>query len=411
MTVFGILWLCIIIWTFAKKDIKYMLATTLLFMTFQCVNVVEIGALGVGPQILTSIVFIAKAMIGYGGKFTYSRRLRILISASLLLVVVSIISCMQNGILVDKILYLIQLFIYVMCFVSINVCVNGVDGETLYKILREIAVFLLIMGFLQLFTTMGFLPLRSILRILFYNDSNGADYIFFYRNNYSRISSVFQEPSYFSGLLVGMFYYFLSYVHRWKENIFLLAIIFIELILTTSSTGYGAFLITGIIYILLNSNVKFSWKIAIIAISIVGFAAFYFSAYDLLDAVIFSKGESGSGITRRYMNVKAISAYEHSKIWGVGYKNIRGSSLFFSILGEMGSIGMAAYTFFNIVLLSPILFHKKKDRRIYENTIGVYFALVSVMACQMIACPDLELCSYWFWVYVVGIVNRYSFHE
>lgn len=404
MTLFGILWFITVSWAFLKKDIKYMFALTLLYMTFQCDNVINIGGLSAGPQIVTSVAFIVKTL--YDARIRYHRKYRLPVFSALLLVAIAAASCMVNEIFDEKVLFLIQLLLYVLCFICILICAGQLEEEVIYRTVRCITVFLLAMGIIQIITTMNLLPFktilpfRSLLQTLFYNDTGGAGYIFFYSSRYSRIASLFQKPSYFSVFLAGAFYYFLSHISRWGENIILMCFMILELLLTTSSTGYGAFLIMGILFILANDKVKVSWKIAILTAALLGFLFMYVGFYDLLDSVIFSKLESGSGRTRTRMNHTAIAAYESSKLWGVGYKNVRGSSIVYSLLGEMGIYGMAAYIIFNAVILWPAIVHKRKGRQLSEQNMGCRFAVASAIVCQVLACPDLDLCSYWFWVYV-----------
>ena len=61
---------------------------------------------------------------------------------------------------------------------------------------------------------------------------------------------------------------------------------------------------------------------------------------------------------------------------------------------------MAAYIIFNAVILWPAIVHKRKGRQLSEQNMGCRFAVASAIVCQVLACPDLDLCSYWFWVYV-----------
>lgn len=400
MTIFGILWLGVIVWGFLKRDMKYMFSLTLLCMTLQCANVIVIGETGIGPQVLTSMVFVLKALVGSGGKLQYNKKYRIFIFASLMMVVVAVISCILNGILTRQLLYIAQLLTYILCFICIMLFHGEIDGETVYRILRGITIFLLVMGIVQVLTTMELLPLRAILKVLFYNDTGIS--VYFHHSNYKRIMSTFMEPSYFAGMIVGAFYYFLSISSKWRENYLLMAAIVIELLWTKSSTAYAAFVILGLIFILFQNRIKTSWKIAILLIAGIGFCIVYFGFYSVLDAVIFSKTESGSYRARTNMNHAAFRMFETSKLWGTGYKNVRGSSIIYSILGGMGICGLVVYLFFNCISILPIFFHTKKAVEFSPADMGIRFAVMAAFVCQMIACPDLDLCTYWFWIYVMG---------
>lgn len=402
MTFFGVLWLTIVLWCFSRRDIKYMLFATLLFMTFQCDNVIEIGKTGIGPQLLTSVLFVVKVLFNSKGKIYLPKRcVCILITVYLLLAAV-LASCLYNRILEEKILNIGQLAIYIICFTFVLVGARTVDGETLYRMLRTIVIFLLIMGVLQLFTTMGVLPLRLILKTLFYNDNSTA--VYFNHSGYNRLMSTFMEPSYFAGLLVGAFYYFLSLHDRWKENYVLLAAIFAEMLLTASSTAYAAFAIVGVVFILLQDRINIWTKIILLTVAAMVFVALYFGFYDLLDSVIFSKTETGSYMTRTNMNKAAYDSYLGSVWFGIGYKNARGSSIFYSLLAETGRIGLGAYLLLNITVILPITTGAFIQRKVSNQYIGILFAVMSVFLCQLVACPDVDLCTYWFWMYIL-VVN------
>lgn len=401
MTLFSIIWFLIILWCFCKSDIKYMLFYTLLFMTFQCDNVITVSFLGVGPQILTSIAFIIKAVQTNRGVLKLRRGRTMLVITALLLFATIVVSCTYNGTLANRLLNILQILTYMLCFFAIMFFCRGVSSKDLYGILRKIIIFLLVLGVAQLLTTMEIIPLRSVLQALFYNDT--SDTVYFHHSNYHRIMSSFMEPSYFSGLLVGMFYYFLSMKEKWGENKFLLIAILIELIFTQSSTGYGAFIITGVIFILCHNRIKIQTKILILILAVTGFTVIYIGFFNILDAVIFSKDKSGSWITRTNMNTRALERFQSSQWFGVGYKNVRGSSIVYSLLAETGILGFGAYILFNIVLLVPTFLGGQKEKKVDNNYIGVIFALLGTFVCQLIACPDLDLCTYWFWVYAIGV--------
>lgn len=401
MTFFGVIWLAIVLWCFSRQDIKYMLFITLLFMTFQCDNVIEIGTTGIGPQQLTSVLFVVKVLFNSRGKIYRPKRCACILITVYLLLAAVLASCLYNGIFEEKILNIGQLAIYIICFTFVLLGASTVDGEMLYRMLRTIVIFLLIMGVIQVFTTMEVLPLRSILKVLFYNDNSTT--VYFNHSEYSRLMSTFMEPSYFAGLLVGAFYYFLSLCDRWKENYVLLAAIFVEILFTMSSTAYAAFAIVGIVFILLQDRINIQIKTILLGVAALGFVVLYFGFYDLLDAVIFSKSETGSYLTRTNMNKYAYNSYLDSVWFGIGYKNARGSSIFYSLLAETGRLGLGAYFLLNITAMLPIITGTFTRGKVSNQHIGVLFAVMSIFLCQLVACPDVDLCTYWFWMYVLAV--------
>ena len=63
MTIAGLLWGAIALVLFFYPNIKYLLALTMVGMTLQCVNVVQISGQGIGPQIITSALFVARVIL------------------------------------------------------------------------------------------------------------------------------------------------------------------------------------------------------------------------------------------------------------------------------------------------------------------------------------------------------------
>lgn len=404
MTLFGIAWLIVIAGCFIKKDIKYMLFITLLSMTFQCSNVIYLGGAGIGPGIITSLLFVIKVFIHEGGRIRYYKKDKILFFLLLFMVFTVILSSVLNQVFGLKIIYILQLIGYVLCFFCIHFVKYQLCSEDIYKILRAIIVFISLLGVIQFFTTIEILPLRKLLELLIYNDPSTD--VVFHKFNYDRMMSTFMEPSYYAGFVVGAFYYLLSMKEKWKENAWILALLMIEIILTKSSTAYGAFFVVGIIFIIFAKNLNIKWKFIIIGIAIIGFLVVYFGFYNLLDAVIFSKDSTGSFSTRTRMNNEAFRAFESSKWYGLGYKNYRGSSIVYSLLAQLGVMGLTAYALFNLKIFAPLLNRQKNSNFDISLSNGLRFAVFSAVICQIIACPDLDLCTYWFWLYCIGMVRN-----
>lgn len=397
MTVFGIIWFVVAFLCFLKKDIKYILFITLLFMTFQCSNVIYIGTFGIGPGVITSILFSIKVLFHERLRFHLIKKDRAVISLSLFLLSIVIISSLLNGIFNRNFMVVMQLAAYILCFICINLIKTQLNRDELYKMIRWIIKFVSIFGIIQYLTTTEIIPLRKPLELLFYNDLSTD--VVFHKLHYSRIMSTFMEPSYFAGFIVGSFYYLLNYDSKWRENVWILFLILIEIIMTRSSTAYGAFFIVGIFFFLFAKNINIKWKSVGLLIALIGFIVVYTGFYDILDTVVFSKDTTGSFSTRTRWNIESLKVFKSSKIYGIGYKNIRGSSIIYSLLAQLGIIGLFVYLLFNFIICAP-LFNKLRRTAIIDfHSNGLRFGVLAVVICQMIACPDLDLCTYWFWLY------------
>lgn len=398
MTLFGILWLAIILWDFIKKPIANTVFLTILFMTFQSTNVLYVNGTGVGPGVLASIVLIIKILFKQNFKIRKIKQSPSVFITVFLLLFSVFLSLTLNGVLGVNLMLFMQISVYVLCFVAIQFIKKDISEEFTYQIIRKIIIFHVIFGIIQFLTSTNILPFRGILDALFYNDPSTD--VVFHRAFYPRVMSTFMEPSYAAGFFVGSFYFLALYKQRIKQNKWLLLIIFVEILLTQSSTAYGAFIVVGLILVIFSDQFTLKQKLIICGGSIIGLTILYFGFYSLLDAVIFSKSLTGSYRTRERFNNVAIKAFLGSPIFGVGYKNCRGSSIIYSLLGQMGIIGIAVYFGFN----SFICFSKNKMQKhsgilLKASKAGV----ISALACQIIACPDLDLCTYWIWLYIFSV--------
>lgn len=398
MTLFGVLWLAIILWDFIKKPIANTVFLTILFMTFQSTNVLYVNGNGVGPGVLASIVLIIKILFKQNFKIRKIKQSPSVFITVFLLLFSVFLSLTLNGVLGVNLMLFMQISVYVLCFVAIQFIKKDISEEFTYQIIRKIIIFHVIFGIIQFLTSTNILPFRVILDALFYNDPSTD--VVFHRAFYPRVMSTFMEPSYAAGFLVGAFFFLSLYRQRIKQNKWLLLAVFVEILLTQSSTAYGAFIVVGLILVIFSDQFTLKQKLLICGGSIIGLAILYFGFYSLLDAVIFSKSLTGSYRTRERFNNAAIKAFLGSPIFGVGYKNCRGSSIIYSLLGQMGIIGTAVYFVFNcFICFSKNKMQKHAGILLKASKAGV----ISAIACQIIACPDLDLCTYWIWLYIFSV--------
>lgn len=404
MTFFGFIWLLVVLFTFFTRDTLHFALLTIFFMLFQSVNIIVLpSGQGIGPQILTSILFLVRYALTKPFHPLKLNKKKIFENSIIVLFVLEIIlSTYMAGNLFDRFLYIIQIGVYFLCFGLMRNCLGKDNINLLNKTIREIIIFVVILGIIQFFACINILPIKHVLSILFFNDT--SQNVFFHYDFFPRVTSLFMEPSYFAAFAVGSFYFLLSKKNELKKNVWLLIVLFLEIILTKSSTAYGSFFVIGILFVLFSNDLKDVQKFLIILIALIGFMLLYFCFYDLLDTVIFSKTTSSSGLTRSYWNINAMNEFYSKPFFGCGYKNTRGSSIIFSLLGELGSFGLMLYILFNIRYATNIIFCNKK-RKIMKEYNGVIFGLLAAIVCQIIACPDLDLCSYWYWLYILALYN------
>lgn len=395
MTIFGVLWIGLLLICMLMPNINGMVFLTLLSSTIQCSNVLVVGDSGIGPQVITSMAFVVKMLIQRKGVKIRIRRKIIGIQIGVILIFsVVLISSIANAALATNFLRVLQLFFYILCFFMMYRAGELIDTNFVYDSLRRITIFLLVVGVMQILITSGYLPRLSIVQTILYND-NLSNVIYFTRDNYFRILSTYMEPSFYAGFLIGAFYYFLAFKEKRNENLILLALILVEIIFTFSSTAYGALVLMGVIFVASSKEGKL--KLYVLILGFVVLLVMYFGFYDVLDTVIFSKMESGSGVARYYWNLAAQNNFMDSPTYGVGYKMSRASSIFYTLLGELGILGLISYILTNLQIIVPVF--NKKDREYFSSEyLGICMAVFSVVICQLVAVPDLDICTYWMWM-------------
>ena len=363
-------------------------------MVLQSSNVIAVGNVFIGPQMFSCVALIILFCIR--NKRLIIQKPKICTVAMFMFIIFVGISMFFNRVLILNVLKYIQLVVYAVTVLIFKNLAKEFNDVEIYGCLKKITWFVLIMGIIQFLTTSDIMPGRQLMKILIYNDNSESCYYNYY--GYYRVMSTFLEPSYCGCFLVGIFYYFLSCWKNSKKDLKLLVFIAIEIFGTLSSTAYGSLIIVGFIFLLFSSNKKV--KRIILPIGIVLSIFLYIVAYDILNQVIFSKTTSGSFITRYYWNLQAQKMFESSKYIGVGYKSVRASSMYYSLLAQVGIIGFVIYIFYNLLAIVTMI--QKKNRKRF-GYIGVRFSLLAVIVGQFIACPDFEFCVYWMFLYVLAL--------
>lgn len=399
ITLFGLLWILLLLWGFLKKSDKYMITLTLLSSVFQCNSVIKLSnTSGVGPLIVTSIIFIARYM------YVNRRKLRIQIDSYFLFgsmtVLAILLSLITNG---EKFggtkgLYILQIVIYVCTLLCMRHSAKKMDEYHLIHCILIPIMFVLVQGIIQVGITARVIPKFGLFGTLFYNETWSSNTAY-YASSRIRLFSTFKEPSYCAAFLVGSLYYICFNYKKIKHSKCIILLIVTELILTMSTTGYAAALICGVAFLLYGRKEKLITHllpVAIIALIIIVFTGIF-------DSVILNKLQTGSAYERGMWNDRAVRDFIQSPICGVGYKNSRASSLLLSLLAEQGILGGGVFIAFVVAQVSSIIKYNKSNLEL-----GCKWFFIAVVVCQFIACPDLDFCVLWFGMYIVALSHIIS---
>lgn len=404
ITIYGLVCLTLVAIAFYKNNANMMLALLLLGMNFQSASVFLLNGQGVGFQLVISAIFMLwiffYSNIFQKGKLIIVRsnpKQKLSIVAALFLGIYCVMVTQKMSINYDNssiVLYLMQFLIYIACYVSmwsVHKKYNYIDIE---KIMTMVITVICVIGIIQLVTTVNIFPRNVILETFIYTKDTGSAY--YTESYYPRLFSVFMEPSYCAAFLVGSFYYLIS---KEKLDIYctrLVIILVVEILLTFSSTAYGAFFVTGLIYLVVSKNKKALKWLLPLAIVMGMFLLVTGALQQILNDVIFSKGTSGSGVTRAGWDRRAMAAFQNNPWFGAGYKGVRGSHLYTSILGQLGIVGTTLYVF----MILPLIIAGLKSKRTTSATLFLIGSIIS----QLIALPDLDFCVFWEGMYIMALM-------
>ncbi len=399
ITIFGFIWIAVLIFSFFNNNPKYMISTILLAMVFQSASVIMLGDDGIGPQVITSGVAVLYTVIfsmrtGSFGKIHLSKikAPNISMAASLVLIISMVISYLINrknySISQNQfILWLLMIIIYIFCYFSCWILAKTIEKKELEKIIIRAITFVVVIGALQFLTTINILP-RNFLWTTFIYTSDTRSAYYWDHSAYKRLFSTFMEPSYCGAFLVGAFYYVISRKLT-RQKILLSIALAIEIILTFSSTAYGTLAIVGVIYLFVSKDKKALKYLVPIALLACFLALFSGGLMDVLNQVIFEKDSTGSFHTRQNWDINALEQFKLFPKFGAGYKNVRGAQFLPSLLAQIGIFGAIPWFFMSFSLLFSSL--KKSN----QNNISCGLFLISTIVAMFIGIPDIDFSCFW----------------
>lgn len=406
MTLFGILWGAATILCFCSKSVKNMVLLTLLAMIFQCNNFINFGGLAVGPQLVTSILFIVRVLMFNSGSFHPRKEMRLIRGTICIFLFICLVSILANYTSICRqdlsyFLHVLQLPIFAVCAFSMSSISRLFNELEVYQLIKIVTVVQLAIGVLQYCVSIGLVPRFFIINELLYNDHGEVTY---YYSSFKRVLSTYQEPSFYACFLVGAFFFFLSSNIKDERRAPIILISLLEIILTFSSTAYGALAIIGVLYVCIHITSKKGIFLAFLG----GFVAFLmFTLFKpILNNVIFDKSSSGSAAARKTWDYLSTLDFESSPIIGIGYKMSRASSLTLTVLASEGVIGLVGVIFIVLAILLP-LFSKKRVQLMGSTNVSARYACLAAFCCLFIAVPDIDISPFWLWLYILQL-SRYT---
>lgn len=402
-TLFGVIWILLLIVAFFLKDLRFIVALTLFSMVLQCNNVIVLDETAVGVQVFAVLVALIRFVLLPRRNGSFEKPMKSLFAAPVLLLVYMVfISLVVHGELDQKLIRILMIAVYALFAFIIyrKQLTQGIDEQWLEKTIDTITVIVLVVGLLQYLACAGVSFLRPILTTWIFNDTENGNVIFHSKPSYAAMYSTFMEPSYFAAFMVGLFSVISMREKATGKNLILLVAIGSAILLSRSSTGFG-----GLAIVLAIQAVRFFGKRKIVRIvlplaMIAVFGIVVFN-YELLDKVLFSKDESASYATRTTWNLWAWEDFLEQPLFGVGIGQSRASSLFYTLLAELGILGFLLHA--RIIWKNAKLLFSRKSSYLIA---GFSFAVLSIWICQVIACPDMNLSPFWMMLFMVALASN-----
>ena len=395
ITLFGGIWLVYLIYCFLSSDHRKMLFAALLSMVFQCNNILYFGDTGIGTQVFTIGVAWTRLLLIRPLK----EKIRPLMMLSAL--VLGILGAVVLSLVVNRLLYgdsiiaIAMIGVYVLFLVTLSQKRLRVDEPWMERTENRILIVVLVIGALQVLCKSGADVLTLPLQWLVYNDVDNSDVIFSYKE-LNRFYATFMEPSYCGAYLVGMFALLMLRQRMTVKNLVLGVLTCTAIVLTRSSTAYGGVVIVGILLLVTHAKKKV-FKFLLPAFLLAGLGLAIFNM-DLLNEVIFEKAQTGSFTTRARLNQLALVEFISNPAFGSGYRSVRASSIWYTLLGEQGVVGCGVYLFLVAVVLWWAIRGEKSPAASSKS-----FFVLGIVICQFIACPDLNFSPFWMALYALAM--------
>jgi hypothetical protein len=190
-------------------------------------------------------------------------------------------------------------------------------------------------------------------------------------NGFARISSAFPEASSFSAYAIApMAFFYALYVSGVRPilSFLVLGLVTVTLLLSTSSTAYGAMAIFGF-YAVLHAALDPDRKrrdrgllvivagLVVVAVALVfvmtAEGGFLLSLRETIEEMTFGKAQSGSGQERMFWAMTSVGNAFDTGLIGVGYGAARSSGLLFGLFGTVGLIGLSLFFLMLFQHLAP----------------------------------------------------------
>ena len=277
--------------------------------------------------------------------------------------------------------------------------------DEIEKMIDIMVMFVLVVGIWHFGTVMNYIPRSDFIRDFIYSNSTTTDNIAYFVDTnstlriYSSIFGIrfcgpFMEPSYCAGFLAMAFAFYVGKSELRIKDILLIAAVLIMAVLTYSATAYATVAFAGVTSAIFSGKTKQLFKIAGRGVALIAVALFIITKFELWDTVqrlIINKSDSHSSFIRGLWNTNAIGTFFDTYGLGMGYSNIRGSSLLCTIPASCGFLGTLCFVIFIVALVRGN--GKNKHRGRIQLRFQIMF--LSTLFAMVVAISVMDYSIFW----------------
>ena len=415
MTVIGIVIIGIGFFFYLKKPIRYLLALILVSCIFQASSVINIGGKGIPPYVICELFLVLRVLSTYSSSTKRLKVNRVIIYFFVFVCWAIVLTLFMPFVFkglsvigsntsdqylammqmhdhlsfssknIVQIMFIISNFVTFCLFYHYRDCLS--NKFLLNTFLCAIGLVLFI-GFWSFSNKILGVPFPN--SVFYSNVGYGQLYNVETEFGLSRLNATFTEPSYCGGFLAASFWAVYNTAN--KHKYILCSIIMIALLFNLSSTGLVAFGVGFILYAV--SSVKRLFINVIIFIVLI-FILSHTIYWDYFDTMLFSKGETLSGLARGNSLILTLDLCRDTHFIGLGLGSHSDFSFFGNLLAATGIVGLVLF----MVIVGILQYKNYKNRNVYVgNRFLFYWGNVHWIA-VFIALPDLSYSVLWMWMF------------
>lgn len=425
VSIFGIIWCLLIVFFFARNNIKYLIFLSIISFVFQSNYVFAIGCFTLNASVITCSALIVKYFITNQLNLRSNTVLNYGYLYAFYMIIISIVSpILFNGLEINSmsnidydhgiirtfnldlsVHNLTQPFSVLLYVLTATVIFNCRKKLSYYEIVTVFKVTYWMVLCIGVVHVVGMYLCETMLTLkeLTHNEYHilGATYFDLYLNDntsFARLMSTFYEPSYCGGYFAMCLCYFLNEKVLKNRYLYLISCI-LGLILNMSSTGLITSLFLLFISIVIykkNFLICFVKKrVEIIVFCIICIILVLITSSeirDLLYLMTVEKINSGSFEVRSIVNKFSWDVFKNSYGIGVGVNSLQVYSLPYALLSQIGIFGTLIYIRFIIVI------YNKLNNNFNTNFLAKCCISGSIIA-SILSCSELNLCLFWMSIF------------